>query len=329
MLVKWKFQQFLSVLILPLEYGKDFWRFLRFGKGSFFAPYERRLYYDLILFAHTIEKGLSLSEPRDYFGERNIRFVFEMLEEYPANGQPLAVEMSLGAIKDYIRFHDDQGKRNDYINDIEKNLRKFQRKFGLKDVQNHGLRSIERVYRSIQDRSYSYPKFLASRFSCRSYKNEKLDIGVVEEIVKIAQRAPSQCNRQSPRVHLYQDPMKIKRLLDLQGGSKGFDHEVKNLFVVSSEITAWSASSSRNQDYIDGSLFAMAVMYACHAKGIASCPLNLAFRNSKETKIRKAGNIPDSERLLMMIAFGYPNPAFGQAAFSVRKEPSETLQIHS
>jgi nitroreductase len=174
----------------------------------------------------------------------------------------------------------------------------------------------------------NYAQFLQSRFSCRSYAPETLPLGLVEEVVKVAQSAPSQCNRQSARVHLYQDEAMIQKLLGIQGGSRGFSEEVKNLFVVSSEITAWSASSSRNQDYIDGSLLAMNLLLSCHAHGLAACPLNLAFRNSKEKLVRVAGGIPNSERLLMMISFGSPNREVGYAASSPRLPTEEIFIVH-
>ena len=110
--------------------------------------------------------------------------------------------------------------------------------------------------------------------------------------------------------------------------TRGFSEEVKNLFVVSSEITAWSASSARNQDYIDGSLFAMNLMLSCHAHGLAACPLNLAFRNSKEKAVRVAAGIQGSERLLMMISFGYPNNEVSYAASSPRLETEEVFTVH-
>ncbi|KRP34891.1 MAG: hypothetical protein ABS34_12135 [Opitutaceae bacterium BACL24 MAG-120322-bin51] len=127
---------------------------------------------------------------------------------------------------------------------------------------------------------------------------------------------------------MYQGDASVQKLLTIQGGSRGFSGEVKNLFVVSSEITAWSASSARNQDYIDGSLFAMNLLLSCHAHGLAACPLNLAFRNSKEKAVRVAADIPDSERLLMMISFGHPNDEVNYAASSPRLPMEEVLTEH-
>jgi nitroreductase len=86
--------------------------------------------------------------------------------------------------------------------------------------------------------------FLQSRSSCRMFQPGKIDSGLLTSLVELAQSAPSQCNRQSSRVHVYQDRAVIAQLLELQGGSRGFAQSVDNLFVVTSEVTAWAAPAS-------------------------------------------------------------------------------------
>src|SRR5690606_36580790 len=118
-----------------------------------------------------------------------------------------------------------------------------------------------------------------------------LPLELVHTVVKLAQYAPSQSNRQSTQVHLYQDRKQIDELLALQGGSRGFSEHVGNLFVVSSEIPAWGGPGQRNQPYVDAALFAMHLLTALHAKGIAACPLNLAVTNRTDRRIKAAGAI--------------------------------------
>ncbi|MCC5829617.1 MAG: nitroreductase family protein [Phycisphaeraceae bacterium] len=329
-LTKWKLQQALSLALLPVEYIKDFYRFIRYGKGSPLAPKERRLFFDIILTAHTVEKGLSLAQPRPFFGKANIQLLHEMVMDYPKNEADFSIQMSMHAIHEYLRFHTERKLTDPWIEKVAHFQELWNEKF-LRDKVGAGfsLRDISTVFESIADRRFSYLEFIRSRFSSRSYLPEVIPLKEVELIVRAAQQAPSQCNRQSPNLHLYQDEAKIRELLAIQGGTSGFSNEVRNLFVVTSEITAWSASSSRNQDYIDGSLFAMNLLLALHARGLAACPLNIAFRNSKERRLRRCGGIPDSERLLMLISFGRPNPSVKFAAPSPRPPLSEVLFVHS
>ena len=318
-----------SLGVLAIEYVKDFSRFLRYGKGSPFAPYERRLFFDSVLFIHTIEKGLSLSSPRPFFGKDNFRIIKELLADYPIDASTFPVRMAKTAITEYLDFHDKKKFEDPFLDEVRGMLAQLNERFPDPEVFEDGMRDVSSTFGSLWDRHMAYPEFLQSRFSCRTYANEVVPVGLVQEVVRVAQSAPSQCNRQSARVHLFQDEASIQNLLDIQGGSRGFSEEVKNLFVVSSEITAWSASSARNQDYIDGSLFAMNLLLSCHAHGLAACPLNLAFRNSKEKLVRVASGIDDSERLLMMISFGYPNPEANFAASSPRLPTDEVLTVHA
>lgn len=317
-----------SLGVLIVEYVQDFFRFMKYGKGSPFAPYEKRLFYDSVLFIHTVEKGLSLQNPRPFFGKDNFRIIRELLEEYPVGAADFPVRMAKTAVAEYLDFHEKNGLEDPFLIEVRSLKALLNKRFPDVAKYSEGMRDVSSIFSNIAGQKITYAEFLKSRFSCRTYAQKEVPIELVQEVVRIAQSAPSQCNRQSPRVHFYQRPEDVQGLLAIQGGSKGFSEEVKNLFVVSSEITAWSASSARNQDYIDGSLFAMNLMLSCHAHGLAACPLNLAFRNSKETKVRKAGGIPDSERLLMMISFGYPKEDVGYAASSPRIPTNEVLIVH-
>jgi nitroreductase len=325
---KWKLMQALSLGVLVLEYVKDFSRFVRFGKGSPFAPGERRLFFDIILFVHTVEKGLSLQAPRPFFGQDNFRIIDELLADYPVNASIFPVKMAKTAMSEYLDFHRKQELEDPFLDEVFTMLAKLNERFPTVEVYEEGMRDVSATFGNIAGKRLNYAQFLQSRFSCRSYAPETLPLHLVEEVVKVAQSAPSQCNRQSTKVHLYQDEATIQNLLSIQGGSRGFSKEVKNLFVVASEITAWSASSARNQDYIDGSLLAMNLLLSCHAHGLAACPLNLAFRNSKEKLVRAAGGIPSSQRLLMMISFGSPNSEVIRAASSPRLPMEEIFIVH-
>jgi len=327
-LKKWQTLQFCSLGLLPVEYAKDFYRFLRYGKGSLFAPLERRLYFDIILTAHTVEKGLSLAKPRPFFGKQNIRLLNQMLLAYKVQHADFAVNMSCHAIAEYLHFHEENHLTDSWLEEVQKYLHDWSDKFKGLDPGFGKVRDVSRVFENIDQRNYGYAEFLQSRFSCRNYDQRPVPIDIIEEVVKTAQQAPSQCNRQSPKVHLYQNQAQIREILNIQGGARGFDDRTPNLFIVTSEITAWSASSSRNQDYVDGSLFAMALLYSLHAKGIAACPLNMACTNSKEKRVSVLAQISSSERIMLMISFGFPESSAITAAPSPRKHLNKTLITH-
>lgn len=302
---------------------RDALLFLRFNSYSPFVDKSRRAFYKIIIEAHTIEKGLSLSDPKLLFGKDKIRFVMTALSRYDIRHSPVPAHMSLGALDAYVNFHARAGMTDPLLDEIAGYLKTWEAR-------------LPRPWKG-GTRDYSFnghppgtlQNLMASRSSIRTLRPTPLAPDQILEAIAIAQLAPSQCNRQSSRVHAYQDPARIKELLALQGGSRGFADSVGNLFVVSSEICAWGGPGQRNQAYVDGALFAMCLMFACRSMGWGACPLNLAIDHKTETAIRRAGGIPAGERLIMMIAFGVPLAPETRVAFSPRRPAAEIVTLHA
>lgn len=305
------------------EAMRDAFVFLRFNSYSPFVDKSRRAFYKIIIEAHTIEKGLSLPDPKLLFGRDKIRFVMAALSRYDIRHSPVPAHMSLGALDAYVNFHARAGMTDPLLDEITGYLKTWEAR-------------LPRPWKG-GTRDYSFnghppgtlQHLMASRSSIRTLRTTPLAPDQILEAIAIAQLAPSQCNRQSSRVHAYQDPARIKELLALQGGSRGFADSVGNLFVVSSEICAWGGPGQRNQAYVDGALFAMCLMFACRSMGWGACPLNLAINHKTESAIRRAGGIPAGERLIMMIAFGEPLAPETRVAFSPRRPAAEIATFHA
>ena len=297
--------------------------FLRFNSYSPFVDKSRRAFYKIIIEAHTIEKGLSLPNPKPLFGKDKIRFVMAALSRYDLQHSPIPAHMSLGALDAYVNFHAKAGTTDPLLDEIAGYLKGWEARLpkpwkgGTRDYSFNG------------QPPNSLQQLMASRSSIRTMRGTPLDPDRIYEAISLAQLAPSQCNRQSSRVHAYQDPARIRELLALQGGSRGFAESVGNLFVVSSEICAWGGPGQRNQAYVDGALFAMCLMFACRSMGWGACPLNLAINHKTESAICRVGGIPAGERLIMMIAFGEPLAPDTKVAFSPRRPAAEIATLHA
>jgi nitroreductase len=234
--------------------------------------------------------------------------------------------MSLGCLKEYLIWHQQHGYD---LGEFGESIRGFVDRSTIRGVvADGGTKSVSIGDVRQAPKWTSADDFLTSRYSCRRYLEEVVPFALVVDMAKVAQSAPSQCNRQSSKLHYYSDPEVISELLRLQGGSEGFRNTVRNLFIVSSELTAWSGFRARNQAYVDGSLVAMQLLLACHSKGLGCCALNLAITNSQEARIRKAGGINDGERLIMMISFGYPLSDSLTVAKSPRASVDTLLCMH-
>jgi nitroreductase len=312
-----------NLLSTPLEYGFDFLRAVKWSKASPLCPTNKRLHYDILLLAHTVEKGLSVSNPREKFGVKKITQLLSFLEKYKLEFGLFPMEKSYGCLNAYIVWHNSIGFD---LGEFGKRIQLFlDRCIELNIMPKGGTRLIGDREIVINE---EYELALNRRFSCRRFEERVVSSELIERIGVIATRAPSQCNRQSSRVHFYKNPRDIDRLLRLQGGAEGFRSSVHNLFVVSSEMSAWSGVKARSQAYVDGSLTAMQVLNACQALGLGACPLNLAVTNRRELLICSAGKIPKGERLVMMIAFGYPAKLDLAVARSERMVVSEVVIPH-
>lgn len=316
-------KDWLNILFMPAEYFFDFSRALIWSKASPFCPKQKQLYYDILLLAHTVEKGLSIPKPRERFGRDKITKLLSYLSEYNDTWEKFPLEKSFGCLKAYFDWHTNRGIDLEDLGVLIENF--ISRCINLQIEAKGGVKEI--VNAEITDNS-EIEIFLKARFSCRRFLPKPVDKELLHRIIKVAQRTPSQCNRQSGRIHYYSDRAQIDRLLKLQGGAEGFRESVYNLFVISSEISAWSGFKARNQAYVDGALLAMQVLNACQAIGLGACPLNLAVSNKRELAICSAGDISKGERLIVMIAFGFPEQINLVAARSERIPTQKLLILH-
>ncbi|ATG88497.1 nitroreductase family protein [Methylomonas koyamae] len=317
------FKPLLNILITPVEYAFDFFRAFSWSKASPFCPKQKQLHYDILLLAHTVEKGLSVSKPREGFGRVKILNLLHFLSLYQDDWSRFPLEKSYGCLKSYLDWNTSKGvELGDFGDKIYAFLQRCEQlglepKGGVKHISNSSLQN-----------NPAAQAFLKARFSSRRFQPDKVDPDILSEIVEIARRSPSQCNRQSGRIHYYSRFEDIDRLLRLQGGAEEFRESVPNLFVISSEISAWSGFKARSQAYVDGALLAMQILNACQSLGLGACPLNLAVSNYKELKICEAGGISKGERLIMMIAFGFPEPTGLVVARSERMCTADLLTCH-
>ncbi len=314
-----------KIFLFIVEYAQDMLLAVRYNYYSPFEERNRRFFYRIIILTHAIEKGLSLNHPRRLFGQRKIRSIMDMIRLYDRNFSSFPLEMARGALEEYLRMHQSMGGGADsFLDEIKAFV--FDPTYFSDISPSGGVKLDAAVSRSnLRERI----DFLRERFSCRSFIPEVIPEAVVEAVVEAAQWAPSQCNRQSVRVHSYHNRDTICGLLTEQGGAEGMHEGIYNLFVVTSEATAWGGVGQRNQGYVDGGLLSYGVMLAAHAHGIATCALNLAVTNSRERKLKMMGGIPMRERLVMMIAYGYPATTDLKAACSPRLPTSLVLTRHS
>lgn len=172
-------------------------------------------------------------------------------------------------------------------------------------------------------------QFVRSRHSVRSFQREvPPDLALIRRIVAEASTTPSVCNRRSYRAHYFADSAQLKAVLSLQNGNSGFGHTIPGVFIVTVRRSAFSGAGERNQRWIDGGLFAMTLVWLCHAHGLGTCFLNWSQTNRRTDQLRELAGIPRSEDVITIIAVGHPEPGHRVARSPLRPE-SDTYVQHA
>jgi nitroreductase len=161
-------------------------------------------------------------------------------------------------------------------------------------------------------------KLCMRRRSVRWYQQKQVSRSLIDEALKAARQAPSACNRQPFLFRIFDEAEGARRLCSLALGTKGFSDQVPAAAAIVGRLRAYPLSRDRHAIYVDGALAAMSFMFALECLGLASCPINWPDQEPQESNIRDALGLDEDERVIMLIAFGWPDPE-GQVPFSAKK----------
>ena len=276
---------------------------------------------------HSIQKGLALPGSRPGFAKEKVRALLVELQQYTAGGAGHAlVGSAVATLDQYLeRMLPDDPDREE----IQEAVERVRCRIPSEDcswskggtIQFGGLDNGFEEWAGFDD-------FARRRHSVRQFQAKKVSPEVIERAVEVAQTAPSVCNRQSGRVHICLNADRISRVLACQQGNLGFGHQVPAVLVVTSDLCTFLSIGERNQCWIDGGLFAMNLIYALQAQGIATCCLNWSVDMEADARLREVANIPPSESIIFLVAAGYP-PVDFPVARSKRRPLEEVLRYVS
>lgn len=270
----------------------DLIRYLSWSHGADRDRTRAQAEYAIYKSYHGVEKGLSLSEPRPNFGVEKITRLTEKLSDFCTRFDPAGVPAAVSALQSYRAFNASHGVTNPAL---EAYL------VDQPDDATGGVTSTSRDEIAAAVAGVG-PDFFSSRHSVRQYDPRPVDMNLIRQAVDMARKTPSVCNRQGPRVHVFEH---AQQALDWQPGNKGFGHMASRGLVVTADLQAFSGPGERNQPFVDGGMFAMSLLYALHAIGLGACPLAWSARPDIDRKMRRALGIPDSEAVIMMISVGH------------------------
>lgn len=276
----------------------------------------------IIAIYHVLEKGFSHHNPKKLFSMEKFIKLIDLILMYDDSGfaRTSQVNIAVNIINSYSKHQLNEGGIGNEI------LRKI-------DIINHRVikEDIFGGFEKMQKRDYlmhinsGFELFANSRYSIRNYLETEVDVNVLKKAIKIAQKTPSVCNRQTCKAHVLTDKIDIMDHLAYHNGTRGFAELINKLIIVTSDIRYFEGVREKNQAFIEGGLFSMSLLYGLHHFGLGAVPLNWCYDKAHDTGIRSLKSIPNNERIVMLIAVGNIPETFNVAK-SLRR-PLEEICI--
>lgn len=118
-----------------------------------------------------------------------------------------------------------------------------------------------------------------------------------------------------------------KKLLELQGGNRGFGHLADKVLVVTSSLEGIATPGERNDIFVNGGMFLMNLCYSLHYHKIAHCILTWAQPLAKDAAAREiiGPTLKKEETIIALLSCGEAPGEF-DVADSPRKSLDEVFE---
>ncbi len=172
-----------------------------------------------------------------------------------------------------------------------------------------------------------FEQLAKKRKSIRWFEDRSVPREVIDRALEAARFSPSACNRQPFEVRVYDNPDMISTLASLPGGTAGFYENIPCLLVFVGRLRAFPKERDRHLIYIDASLAAMSLVFGLESQQVGTCIINWPDIPEKETAVAERMGLEQDERVVLMMAAGYPDPK-GPVCWSERK-PLEEIRSYN
>jgi nitroreductase len=303
---------------------------LTFNREQFAVLRGRRDYYrnltrarathvELRRNVHRLEKGMSMQPRRpvfakDYLGE-TIDFYLravELSERTTGSGiDSEELTWAHNVLAHYFEIVD----VSDAV--VARELARFkQASYAPETVD---ARPFARKDGAVSDVTYDQLLALAQqRRSVRWFLDTPVPRELIDNALLVGRQAPTACNRLPYEYLVFDDPELVRKVASIPNGTAGYRHQIPVVVVVKGHLDAYFSPRDRHGIYIDAALASMGFMYALEVQGLASSVINWPDFEPLEAKMARTLTLSPSERVVMLIAVGYPDPE-GIIPFSQKK----------
>lgn len=263
---------------------------------------KNRINAELIRNVHSIEKGLSIQAPRKGFGIKKMLEMFDLAYKYMSVCEDKTVlYFVVDAVKSYLAYHEEIGYFDDDIKAIQLKVRKLEEDIGDHEGVYGGYIVLDK-----SDRSFSrgdVEQLFSSRHSIREFSGEGVPEESLKKAIKMAQRAPSACNRQAVRVYNISSKSLLEKIDDL-GGIGGFAKDVDRYLLITGVESAYRPGEPK-QFIVSAVMFAAYLTLSLNCYDIGSCVIQRSlFPNESYNKLKKIFKIGEDEQVVIMLGIG-------------------------
>ena len=273
---------------------------------------ERDMHTDLLVRVHAIEKGMSIGHVRPGFGQPKALAIIRDLNTYlQRGGDRLFAAQACGILLNYCKFCSMRGDKMEVIKESLDTLM-LRWHIDASDGDGGGVVQLAHVDVSSGARG-DYSRLSQHRYAVRDFGDAPVDLSKIEQALKLCERTPSACNRQSWRVHVFTEPSLKNRLFALQGGCRGFYEDMQCAILICVDAKNYAFPEFQT-GYVDGGIYAMNLMYALNYCDLATIPLTLGLKESSLRQIKRQMKLPDNEIPVLLIGVGTYKEHFRVAA---------------
>lgn len=249
---------------------------------------------------HAVEKGMSIGKGRIGFGKKKAYSILgDLIVLKKIGGKAEFINSAMSTLKDYIEYNKSNGAD---MGDIESKLIEVSESLDAQFSEHKGIISL--IHSDIKNKVQSgFADFSQSRYSIRDFSEEPINVDNIHKALKLSERTPSACNRQSWKIHVFLDTELRNKIFKLQGGSKGFYESMQCAILICVDLNKY-AIGEMNLPYVDGGLYSMNLLYSLHYNGLATIPLTMGLKRGYIRKIKNEMGIPKNETPVLLIGVG-------------------------
>lgn len=304
-------------------FNYDCERFYRYS-GVGHPDSKETLVASIVILYHVLEKGLTMPQRKSVFGVDVVDRLIQRVTTYETKfgDDNFQVEHAIGVLKAYRKFRETNNASSSGDEKWERLVSFSNNHAGIPEAkQLHVTR--EAFYK---DKEKAFPAFAHARHTLRNYTDQPLSIHQLQKAIDLAQTTPTACNRQYCRTHCISDKTKMARLLEIQGGNRGFGHLADKLLIVTADLEALTQPRERDDLFTNGGMYLMNLCYALFYFEIAHCVLNWSREPEEDIMARQILDIKPSETIIAILTCGNTPEQF-DVALSPRKPPMKLQDV--